>query len=49
LSQLKLAALEAELIRQALGMAAGNKSRVARLLGLTRDALPYRMGKQHAR
>lgn len=40
-----LTALEAELIRQALGMAAGNKSRAARLLGLTRDTLLYRMEK----
>jgi transcriptional regulator with PAS, ATPase and Fis domain len=44
-SQLNLPALEAELIRQALGMAAGNKSRAARLLGLTRDTLLYRMEK----
>jgi DNA-binding NtrC family response regulator len=37
--------LEIEAIRQALTMAAGNKSRAARLLGLTRDTLLYRMRK----
>lgn len=37
--------LEVEAIRQALTMAAGNKSRAARLLGLTRDTLLYRMRK----
>ncbi|WP_346014534.1 sigma 54-interacting transcriptional regulator [Thiocystis violacea] len=37
--------LEAELIRQALSLAAGNKSRAARLLGLTRDTLLYRLQK----
>ena len=44
-SGIDLTALEAELIRQALGMASGNKSRAARLLGLTRDTLLYRMEK----
>jgi len=37
--------LEIEAIRQALTMAAGNKSHAARLLGLTRDTLLYRMRK----
>jgi DNA-binding NtrC family response regulator len=37
--------LEAELIRRALSLAGGNKSRVARLLGLTRDTLLYRLQK----
>jgi DNA-binding NtrC family response regulator len=37
--------LEAELIRQALSLAGGNKSRAARLLGLSRDTLLYRIQK----
>lgn len=37
--------LEAELIRQALSLASGNKSRAARLLGLSRDTLLYRIQK----
>lgn len=37
--------LEAELIRQALSLAGGNKSRAARLLGLSRDTFLYRVHK----
>jgi DNA-binding NtrC family response regulator len=37
--------LEVEAIRQALALAGGNKSRAARLLGLTRDTLLYRLRK----
>jgi two-component system, NtrC family, response regulator AtoC len=37
--------LERELIRQALEMAQGNKSQAARLLGLTRHTLLYRLEK----
>jgi DNA-binding NtrC family response regulator len=37
--------LEIEAIRQALTLAAGNKSRAARLLGLSRDTLLYRIRK----
>lgn len=39
--------LEAELIRQAIELARGNRSKAARLLGLTRDTLLYRI-KKHA-
>ncbi|TFH87835.1 sigma-54-dependent Fis family transcriptional regulator [Billgrantia azerbaijanica] len=42
-----LEALEGQLIRQALDQSGGNRSRAARLLGLTRDTLLYRM-KKHA-
>ncbi|MFP4607814.1 MAG: sigma-54 interaction domain-containing protein [Thiohalospira sp.] len=42
---LRLDALEADLIRQALERTAGNRSRAARLLGLTRDTLLYRLKK----
>jgi DNA-binding NtrC family response regulator len=37
--------LEASLIQQALDMTKGNRSKSARLLGLTRDTLLYRMAK----
>ncbi|MCU7932331.1 MAG: sigma-54 dependent transcriptional regulator [Candidatus Thiodiazotropha sp. (ex Codakia rugifera)] len=37
--------LEASLIEQALGKTFGNRSKAARLLGLTRDTLLYRMKK----
>lgn len=37
--------LERDLIRQALQRAGGNRSRAARLLGLTRDTLLYRLKK----
>lgn len=46
---LSLEKLEAELIRQALGKTHGNQSRSARLLGLTRDTLLYRMQKHGIR
>jgi DNA-binding NtrC family response regulator len=36
---------EQEIIRQALKKADGNKSQAARLLGLTRNALRYRLGQ----
>ncbi|MBS3799948.1 MAG: sigma-54-dependent Fis family transcriptional regulator [Thioalkalivibrio sp.] len=42
---LSLERLEIDLIRQALEQTAGNRSRAARLLGLTRDTLLYRMKK----
>ena len=37
--------LEIDFIRQALALAGGNKSRAARLLGLSRDTLLYRLEK----
>lgn len=40
-----LGQIEAELMRQALVMAGGNKTRAARLLGLTRDTFLYRLQK----
>jgi DNA-binding NtrC family response regulator len=46
---LSLEVLERELIVQALGMAAGNKSQAARLLGLTRRTLYSRMERHGLR
>lgn len=40
-----LAELESDLIQQALAQTGGNRSRAARLLGLTRDTLLYRIKK----
>jgi DNA-binding NtrC family response regulator len=42
---LKLDSLEADLIHQALNRTQGNRSKSARLLGLSRDTLLYRMQK----
>ena len=44
-SGLSLEKLEIELIQQALDKTSGNRSKAARLLGLTRDTLLYRMKK----
>lgn len=44
---INLEALEIDLIQQALEMAEGNKSKAARLLGLSRDAFLYRMKKHN--
>lgn len=40
-----LFALEGDIIRQAISMSGGNRSKAARLLGLTRDTLLYRIQK----
>ena len=37
--------VEESLVRQAMGMAAGNQTRAAQLLGLSRDALRYKLKK----
>jgi DNA-binding NtrC family response regulator len=42
---LKLDSLEADLIHQALNLTNGNRSKSARLLGISRDTLLYRMQK----
>lgn len=44
-SGIRLDDVEAQFIRQALDRAHGNRSRAARLLGLTRDTLLYRIKK----
>jgi ActR/RegA family two-component response regulator len=44
---LDLEALESTLIRKALAKAEGNVSKAARLLGLTRRTLQYRLEKLH--
>jgi DNA-binding NtrC family response regulator len=44
-SGIKLRDLEIDVIRQALALAGGNKSHAARLLGLSRDTLLYRLNK----
>ena len=46
---IELEKLELDLIQQALARTQGNRSRSARLLGITRDTLLYRMQKHHLR
>ena len=42
-----LKGLEREMVKQALGKTHGNQTRAARLLGISRDALRYKMKKYH--
>ncbi|MCP3871156.1 MAG: sigma-54-dependent Fis family transcriptional regulator [Gammaproteobacteria bacterium] len=42
---INLQELESDMIRQALGLSGGNRSKAARLLGITRDTLLYRIQK----
>ncbi len=44
-SGIQLAQVELDLIKQALGRASGNRARAARLLGISRDTLLYRIQK----
>ena len=44
-SGIRLDELEKDLLQQALHQSAGNQSKAARLLGLTRDAFLYRLKK----
>jgi DNA-binding protein Fis len=44
-SGISLDKLERDLIEQAMGRADGNKTAAARLLGLTRDTMRYRLEK----
>ena len=44
---INMESLEIDLIRQALSYSGGNKSRAARLLGLSRDAFLYRLKKHN--
>lgn len=44
---INMESLEVDLIKQALDYADGNKSRAAKLLGLSRDAFLYRLKKHH--
>jgi len=42
---INLMELESDVIRQALGLSGGNRSKAARLLGISRDTLLYRIQK----
>jgi DNA-binding NtrC family response regulator len=46
---IELEKVELDLIQQALTRTNGNRSRSARLLGISRDTLLYRMQKHHLR